>query len=154
MILTNAQSGEGPVPLMLGPHLFRGLAPGFTGLQRETHTEWSAIEVTGREQALHWTGPKGQDLTIKGVVFPVAYGGLAVLDRMRADSTSGRAMPLVTGAGHVLGIYVIESISEDMSTHTADGSPRKVDYTIKLKRGSGSVSSLAGIARQMLDFWI
>jgi phage protein U len=153
MIPVVSQRGEGPTPLMLGAHMFRSTGFSFTGLQRETHTEWSSIDVTGREQALHWTGPKGQDMTIKGALFPVEFGGLATLDRLRADQAAGRVMPLVTGSGHVLGLYVVESVSEDMSHHTGDGSPRKVDYTIKLKRATGGGSGLAGIAAQMLDLF-
>lgn len=145
--------GEGGTPLMLGAHSFRVQGFGFTGLQRETHTEWSSVDVTGREAALHWTGPKSQDITIKGALFPVAHGGLSTLDRLRADQSQGRVMPLVTGAGHVLGTYVVESISEDMSNHTSDASPRKVEYTIKLKRSGASQAGLAGLVSQMLSLW-
>jgi phage protein U len=130
---------------MLGGHAFTaGGGFSFTELSRETDAEWSKIEVTGREAALHWTGPKSQDITIKGVLFPVALGGLGELDGLRADCSAGKVMTLVTGAGDNLGRYVLEKVSEEMSQHSADASPGKVSYTLKLRRASGAGGGFGG----------
>jgi uncharacterized protein len=132
-----------PTVLMLGGHAFQAVGFGFKSLDRETEVDWAKIEVTGRETALHWTGPKGQEIKIEGAIFPVALGGLGTLDKLRADHSSGRVMMLVTGAGDVLGKYVGDGkISEKMKRLTADASPEHVEYTISLRRAGGSVGGL------------
>ena len=124
-------------PLMLGGHAFQAVGFSFSDLSRETEADWAKIEVVGRESALHWTGPKGQDMTIKGAIFPRSLGGMASLDALRADASAGRVMTLVTGAGDVLGRYVLEKVSEEMTHLGPDATPGKVAHTLKLRRASG-----------------
>lgn len=137
-------------PLMLGGHAFQAVGFSFSELARETDADWSKIEVTGREAALHWTGPKSQDITIKGAIFPLALGGLDSLDALRADASAGKVLTLVTGGGATLGRYVVEKVSEEMSHITAAGTPQKVGHTIKLRRADGGGGSAGGIFAGLL----
>jgi uncharacterized protein len=143
--------GEGGTPLMLGGHAFRVTGFGYTGMDRKTNNPDANLEIVGIPDVGHWTGPKGQEITIKGVLFPLEFGGFDTLDALRADSTAGRVMTLITGGGDILGRYRCDSIDEQMDSANALGTPRKVSYTLHLKRrggaglGGGGLGGLGGM---------
>jgi phage protein U len=47
---------------------------------------------------------------------------------------TGKAWPMIEGSGTVYGLYVIEEMSETGSLFFADGSARKIDFSMKLAR--------------------
>ena len=47
---------------------------------------------------------------------------------------TGKAWPLVEGTGRLLGLWVIESLSDNRTVFFQDGAARRIDFTIKLKR--------------------
>jgi phage protein U len=120
----------GPTPMTLGGIAFQALGFSYNGLKRDLQTPWSALEVCGRMEALHWTGPKAESVTISGVLFPEDWGGLGTLESVRGAATSGSILPLITGDGDVLGNFVIEGVEEDRSAIDAQGQPRKNAYSI------------------------
>lgn len=83
--------------------------------------------------ALTVTGIKTADVT--------ASGSVAVI-RLMADQ--GRAWPLLDGTGTIYGMYVINNISETGSLFFADGTPRKIDFTLTLTRVDESLAALYG----------
>ncbi|MGE8942712.1 phage tail protein [Leptospira interrogans] len=123
----------GPTPMSLGGHAFRALGFSLTDLSRNLQTPWSELEVAARFDALHWTGPKSETVSIRGVLFPEEWGGLSTLERLRSSAAAGSVMSLVTGGGQILGRYVLVSISEDRSFLDARGVPRRDAYTLELK---------------------
>jgi phage protein U len=134
----------GPTPIALGPYQFQALGFGMTDLNRDLQTPWAEIDVAMRFDALHWTGPKSDSVTIKGVLFPQEFGGLAALNGIAAAARAGRPLTLVTGAGDVGGRFVVVSVSEDWSYIDARGRPRRDAYQIQLRRYAGA-SGLGGI---------
>ncbi|MGQ5818728.1 phage tail protein, partial [Serratia sp. IR-2025] len=50
--------------------------------------------------------------------------------------------------GTIYGMFVIESISETHSEFFADGSPRRTEFTLNLKRVDESLSAMFGDLRQ------
>ena len=60
--------------------------------------------------------------------------------RLMADQ--GRAWPLLDGTGTIYGMYVINNISETGSLFFADGTARKIDFT--LTRVDESLAALYG----------
>ena len=55
---------------------------------------------------------------------------------------TGQAFPLIQGDGVMRGSFVIEGISTTRSEFFADGTARKIEFTIKLKRVDDNDSSL------------
>lgn len=55
---------------------------------------------------------------------------------------SGQAFPLIQGDGVMRGSFVIEGISTTRSEFFQDGSARKIEFSIKLKRVDDNDSSL------------
>ncbi|SVJ78444.1 putative prophage tail protein [Klebsiella pneumoniae] len=56
----------------------------------------------------------------------------------------GRAWPLLDGTGTIYGMYVINNISETGSLFFADGTARKIDFTLTLTRVDESLAALYG----------
>ena len=131
--------------MALGDHAFEALGFGFNDLHRKTYTPWGEVEVAYRLAALHWLGPKMEEITIKGVLFPEEFGGQGSLEGLRQAALAGEPQMLVTYAGEIKGQYVIEHISEDRSFIRGDGLPRKNAYEIKLKKYEGGGGLLGGL---------
>ena len=51
---------------------------------------------------------------------------------MRAAAEQGEPLRLVTGAGAVMGLWVINRVEETQRAHWADGSPRRQDFRLEL----------------------
>jgi len=124
----------GPTPIALGAFQFQALGFQMGDLARDLQTPWSEIDVAMRFDALHWTGPKSDAVTIRGVIFPEEFGGLASLHGLAAAARAGRPLTLVTGAGEVGGRFVVMSISEEWGFIDAAGRPRRDAYQIQLRR--------------------
>lgn len=125
---------SGPTPIALGGFAFEALGFGMGELTRDLQTPWSELETAMRFDALHWTGPKSDSVTIKGVLFPEEFGGEESLAGIAAAAKSGMPMMLVTGAGDIGGLFVVTSVSQDWSYIDANGAPRRDAYAIQMKR--------------------
>lgn len=123
---------SGPTPLTLGPYPFQALGFSYKDLKRKLKTPWSSLEVAGRMEARHWTGPKSDTVTISGVLFPDEWGGQSTLEGVREAAKAGLVLPLITGDGDVLGLFEIEGVDEHWEYATATGQPRKNAYSIEL----------------------
>lgn len=138
---------SGPVPMALGPFLFESHGFGFTDLTRKTDTTWAELETVGGLNALQWTGPRSEVVTINGVLFPQEFGGQASLKGVQLAAKSGMRLMLVSLGGAVFGNYAVQKVSEDRSFHDRYGTPGRNAFSIELKRvGSGfSLLSILGV---------
>lgn len=140
----------GPVVAALGPFAFEAHGFGLTDISRSTDTGWASIQVAGGMNRLQWTGGDSDSLTITGVLFPQAFGGLASLTGLRATAEAGQPLMFVNLAGQIFGMYVVENISEERALLDRNGLPLRDAYTIKLKKYIGGdagnlVSALIGL---------
>ncbi|MEQ5731514.1 phage tail protein, partial [Providencia alcalifaciens] len=55
------------------------------------------------------------------------------------------------GSGTIYGMFVIEEITQSKSIFFDDGSARKIDFTLKLKRTDESLSQMFGDLGQQLN---
>ncbi len=120
--------------MALGRFAFSALGFGHDGVKRDLSTRWASLPVAGRFDALQWTGPQSDSVTISGVIFPEAFGGLETLDEMRKAAIAGEVLILATLDGLIRGPHVIEGIDEDRSHMTRTALPRRLAYKIRLKR--------------------
>lgn len=134
----------GPVSMTLGPYAFEAHGFGYTDVGRKLDTSWASIDVVDRFEALQWTGPKSETITIKGVLFPQEFGGMDSLDGLRAAAMAGEPLMLVSLGGNIYGLHTIEGISEDRAFIDRSGLPRKNAYTIDLKRFEQTQGSTHG----------
>lgn len=138
---------SGPTTMALGSFMFRAHGFGYTDLSRKLDTTWAEIETAGRLNALQWTGPRSEIVTINGVLFPFEWGGSETLEGVRLAAKRGIPMMLVSSGGKVFGSHVIQKVDEDRAFHDRYGAPGRNAYSIEVKRiGSGfSLLSLLGI---------
>lgn len=132
---------SGPVVAALGAFAFQAHGFGLTDITRDTKTGWAAIAVAGGMDRLQWTGGNSDDVSISGVLFPQAFGGLDSLAGIRAAAEQGQPLMLVNLAGQIFGLHVVEGITEDRSFLDRDGLPLRNAYKLSLKRFQGETFS-------------
>lgn len=130
------------VAMMLGPFAFEALGFGYQDIQRITSKKWVDVPVAQTLNKQQWTGPTSEEVTIKGIIFPIEFGGQSQLDGIISAANSGQSLVFVSGdvnEGRIHGTFTVQSVNEDCSYHDASGDARKNSYNIKLKRyGSGA----------------
>lgn len=138
---------SGPVTMALGPFMFRAHGFGYTDVNRTLDTAWAEIETVGRLNALQWTGPRSETMTINGVLFPKEWGGMATLEGVRLAAKNGVPLMMVSLGGMVFGSHAIQKVDEDRAFHDRLGTPGRNAYSIEVKRigGSNSLRSLLGV---------
>ena len=105
----------------------------------------------GKRPAVQFIGLDNDDITLSGTLLPSLTGGrlsLLVLEQM---AETGRAWSLIDGTGNIYGMFVIEEITQSKSEFFVDGAPRKIDFTLKLKRTDESLSEMLGDLNQQLN---
>ena len=102
-------------------------------LQRQVSWKHPSTSRIGARNASQFTGPGDDTITLTGVL-ATELNDLQSLDDLYAMGDAGDYYVMVDGAGYVYGVFKIESISENQSYILEDGTPRKIDFTITLKR--------------------
>jgi phage protein U len=133
-IFAGNQSGNATVMLMLGGFKFSLNTAAFTELQRSTAYSWPAQQRLGKFDALQFTGPGEDRITLPGVIYPDFRGGVGQLDQLREIASAGRPLRLVASTGAILGVWVIESIEETQSAFKPNGGPRKQEFTLRIRK--------------------
>jgi len=83
--------------------------------------------------AYQFTG-KGEDsITLDGSIVP-QFGSQLSLTALRVMGDTGKSFPLIAGNGKVYGLWILESVDETQTYFFDNGKPRKVEFTLKLKK--------------------
>lgn len=120
-------------------------------LQRQTQWRHPSAARVGRRPARQFVGEGDDTFTLSGTLMPEITGGKVSLALVRAMADTGKSWPLLEGSGTFYGFYVIESIDQTGSLFFSDGSPRKIDFSIKLVRVDDDNLSLMGVIDQSLS---
>ncbi|SMX27303.1 Phage P2 GpU [Pelagimonas phthalicica] len=111
-------------------------------LSRSTEYRWARQSRIGSNDALQFTGYGPENIELEGVIYPHFRGGLKQVDKMRTQAGLGLPMPLVSGLGRVLGLWVVESITEGQELFASQGVPHKQEFTLAMARYDGGLRSL------------
>ena len=122
------------VMMQLGSFQFGITTAAYQELKRTTEYRWAAQDRFGQREALQFTGPGSETITLSGVVYPEWRGGSGQVERMRTVASAGLPQQLVSGFGDMLGRWVIERVEESQAVFAAGGAPRKQEFTLNLKR--------------------
>lgn len=120
--------------LALGMFIFSLPTLAYQQLQRQTDWRHAANSRIGAQPARQFLGRGEDDFTLPGVLLPELAGSMMSLDEIRAMANTGKAWALVEGTGRVYGLFVIESISETRSVFFQDGTARRIEFSLTLKR--------------------
>lgn len=132
--------------MSLGMFVFSLHTLAYQELQRQTDWRHPTTSRVGANPARQFVG-KGEDaITMPGILLPELAGSAMSLDALRMMADTGKAWPLVEGTGRILGVWVIESISETRTLFFRDGAARRIEFSISLKRiDDGRIDLLGNI---------
>jgi phage protein U len=61
-------------------------------------------------------------------------------------ANTGKAWPMVEGSGRIYGLWIIDSLSETKTLFFRDGTPRRIEFSLSLKRIDDDRIDLLGAA--------
>jgi phage protein U len=122
------------VMMQVGDFQFSLGTAAYQDLQRATEYRWASQERLGAREALQFTGPGSETIDLRGVIYPFHRGGDGQVDQMRAAAAAGEPLMVVAGDGSVMGKWVIASIREDQKIFARKGAPRRVEFTMRMRR--------------------
>lgn len=120
--------------MSLGQFVFSLPTLAYQQLRRQTEWRHADNDRVGARPADQFVGPGRDDVDLDGVLLPELAGDRLSLDTLRTLGDSGAAQPLVDGSGVVYGAYVVTSISETQTVFFKDGTPRRIEFQLRLKR--------------------
>jgi phage protein U len=130
--------------MALGMFVFSLPTLAYQELQRQTDWRHPTTSRVGTNPARQFVG-RGEDaITLPGVLLPELAGSPLSLDSLRLMADTGKAWPLVEGTGRILGLWVIESLSVTQTVFFQDGTPRRYEFTLSLKRVDDGQVDLLG----------
>lgn len=121
----------------------------FQSRKRSTKQRWSSTNRVGQAPAHQYIGPGDDDLSLEGVLYPEISGGAPSIEKVRVMAAKGEPLLMVDDNGYLRGWWIIESVDETGSDFFEDGTARKIEFSIALKRtdkpttsGGSTVASL------------
>jgi len=111
-------------------------------LSRSTEYRWARQSRIGSNDALQFTGYGPETIEMEGVIYPHFKGGPKQVDRMRTQAGIGIPLPLVSGQGRILGLWVVEGITEGQEVFARQGVPLRQEFTMRMSRYDGGLRSL------------
>lgn len=120
--------------MALGNFVFSLQTLAYQEFQRQSAWRHGSTNRIGTNPALQYLGPGDETVTLPGTLLPELAGKAVSLDEIRTMANTGKAWALVEGTGKVYGLYVIESLSETQSYFFNDGTARRIEFSIALKR--------------------
>ncbi|WET12285.1 phage tail protein [Pseudomonas sp. D3] len=132
--------------MALGMFVFSLRTAAYQELQRQTDWRHASNNRVGAAPARQFVG-RGEDaITLPGIILPELAGSALSLDALRLMANTGKAWPMVEGSGRIYGLWVIESMSETKTIFFSDGTPRRIEFTLSLKRTDDDRIDLLGAA--------
>ena len=120
--------------MALGNFIFSLYTLAYQELQRQTDYRHATSSRVGAAPARQFLGKGDDSITLPGWLAPELAGTPSSLDVLRYMAGTGGAWPLIEGSGRIYGLWVIESITETRTLFFQDGTPRRIEFSIALKR--------------------
>ena len=137
--------------LVLGMFVFQLQTLPYQTLQRDVDYRWPSNSRVGQRPAMQFLGVNEEKIVISGSLMPEITGGRMSLLALNLMADEGRAWSLLDGSGTIYGMFVINSVSETYSEFFADGSARKIDFTLSLTRVDESLAAMFGDIRKQAE---
>ena len=130
--------------LVLGMFVFQLQTLPYQSLQRDVDYRWPSNSRVGQRPAMQFLGVNEEKIVLSGSLLPEITGGRMSLLALNLMADEGRAWPLLDGGGTIYGMFVINAVSETFSEFFADGTARKIDFTVSLTRVDESLAAMFG----------
>ncbi|AJI81204.1 phage protein U [Yersinia enterocolitica] len=137
--------------LSLGLFVFMRQTTPYQNMNRNIDYRWPTNNRIGLRPAAQFLGVDSEKITLSGVLLPELTGGKLSLLALELMAAQGKAWPLIEGNGTIYGMFVIESLSQTGTLFFADGSARRIEFTLKLLRVDESLTAMFGDLQQQAD---
>lgn len=137
------------VPLMFGDLAFGVDALAFQKLTLTRNFSVAKHTRIGTQPTLQFTGRDGVSVELPCALFPAriiaepttsdgaaTVVGFEALDALRDMAARGESYWLVVGNGDILGKFAVESVTETQTTWLEEGTPLRVEFSLKLTEDS------------------
>ncbi|ELI8045028.1 TPA: phage tail protein [Yersinia enterocolitica] len=137
--------------MALGMFVFMLQTVPYQNLQHQMAWRHPSNARIGLRPSSQFLGPDEESITLSGVLYPELTGGKVSLMALQLMAETGKAWSLIEGNGAIHGMFVIESLSRTKSIFFSDGSARKIEFTLTLKRTDESLKEMFGDLSQQFD---
>lgn len=120
--------------LALGLFIFSMHTAAYQSFNRSMSWRHPSNSRVGARPAYQYIGAGEESITLSGWIATELVGSSLSLSVLEQMANTGKAFTLVSGLGYVYGAFVIEEMTEDKTIFFSNGYPRRIDFTIKLKR--------------------
>ncbi|MEJ4046249.1 phage tail protein [Erwinia sp. SLM-02] len=136
--------------MALGLYVFMLRTTPYSSLNYQRSWRHAANQRINRRPTAQFLGPDADSLTLSGTLLPEVTGGALSLMALGQMAELGKAWPLIEGSGAIYGMFVIEALTQVKTEFHSNGSPRKIDFTLKLRRVDESLPGMFGDLRQQM----
>ena len=133
--------------MCLGQFVFSLPTLAYTELRRASDWRHPSNSRVGARPARQYAGPGDDTITLTGIVAPDLTGTRASLEELRVMADQGLSWVLVDGAGYVYGAMVIEHLEDPHTLFFADGTARRIEFSLKLARTDNNLTNPIGQTR-------
>ena len=130
--------------MSLGLFVFKLSTLPYQNTSRQVNYGWGTNARFGQRPVSQFLGLGEETIKITGQLLPEMTGGMRYLQILQSMADSGRAWPLIEGSGTIYGMYVIEGLNQTKTEFFRDGMPRRIEFTLSLKRVDESLSDMFG----------
>ncbi|MCC8422170.1 phage tail protein [Photorhabdus thracensis] len=136
----------------LGLFVFMLKTTPYQSLQHQQSWRYGFNNRVGARPTCQFMGPNNDTITLSGALYPEITGGRLSLLALQLMAESGKAWSFLDGSGTIYGMFIIASIDQTKSEFFTDGTARKIDFTVTLRRVDDNLGEMFGDLRtQMTD---
>ncbi|ECM2288399.1 phage tail protein [Salmonella enterica subsp. enterica] len=137
--------------MVLGLYVFMLRMVPYQELQYQRSWRHAVNSRVNRRPSTQLLGPDNDSLTLSGVLLPEITGGRLSLLALEQMAEQGKAWPLIEGSGTIYGMFVIESLGQTKTEFFESGTPRRIEFTLTLKRVDESLPEMFGSLSDQLS---
>lgn len=130
--------------MVLGLFVFELRTVPYQELQYQRSWRHVTNSRVNRRATMQFLGPDNDTLTLSGVLLPEITGGRLSMLALEQMAELGKAWPLIEGSGTIYGMYVIEGLNQTKAEFFRDGMPRRIEFSLSLKRVDESLADMFG----------
>ena len=120
------------VMLALGNYRFSIDTATYETFRQSTSYRWPSQARLGQVPARQFVGLGDESIELNGVIYPHYAGGFDQLADLKTEAQQGEPLLLTDGLGRVWGQWVVLGIQEEKSFLFANGTPRKLTFTLNI----------------------
>lgn len=118
-------------------------------LQRSTNWRHPSNSRVGDMPAYQFTGRGEDTISLDGSIVP-EFGSQMSITALRVMGDTGKAFPLISGAGKVFGLYHIDDLQETQTIFFPDGTPKKIEFSLKMTQAQKPGTLIGNIAGKLI----